>query len=130
MPFQPIPIPDAAEGDGHFAFAIPLQVIEEGQIAQLRVSGGGHSPAYQESRVGPAMVATPEVELTPRGGSVLQLTWDDTAFPMALVRDPATGQVLSSARGGRINLPVSSDEIEITFSDGLRSSPRVRRSVR
>jgi len=82
------------------------------------------------SRIGPEPVAAPEPELTPRGTSVVEMTWDADSFPMALVRDPATGEVLSFARGGRISLPVSSDEIEIIFSDGLNSSDRIRRTVR
>jgi hypothetical protein len=130
LAFQPIPVPDAGEGDGHFAFAIPLRSFDRAGIAGLRVSGGGRSPASMESRIGPEMVSAPEPEITPRGGSVVEVTWDATSFPMALVRDPSTGEVLSFARGGRISLSVSSDEIEVILSDGLKSSGRVRRTVR
>lgn len=76
------------------------------------------------------MVAAPEPEFTSRGGSMVEMTWDANSFPMALVRNPATGEVLSFARGGRISFSVSSDEIEVIFSDGIKSSERVRRSVR
>jgi hypothetical protein len=61
---------------------------------------------------------------------MVEMRWDETSFPMALVRDPVTGQVLSFARGGRVDLPVSAGEIEITFSDGLRSTDRIRRTIR
>ncbi len=130
LAFQPIPVPDAGDGDGHFAFAIPLRSFDSARIAELRVSGGGRSPASMESRIGPEMVAAPEPEFTPRGGSVVEMTWDANSFPMALVRNPATGAVLSFARGGRINISLSAHEIEVIFSDGIRSSERVRRSVR
>jgi hypothetical protein len=49
---------------------------------------------------------------------------------MALIRDPITGQVLSFAREGSVTLPLSSDEIEITLSDGIRSTRALRRPVR
>jgi hypothetical protein len=128
--FQPTPIPDAEEGGGHFAFAIPLRSFDRQGLAGLRVSGTGPSPAVMERRVGPQMGATPEPEFTPRGGSVIEMSWDATFYPMALVRDPSTGEVLSFARDGRISLPVASDEVEILFSDGLNTPERVRRTVR
>ncbi len=130
MAFQPIPVPEAGEGAGHFAFAIPIRSLDRARISGLRVSGGGRAPALMGSRIGPEEVAAPEPELTPRGTSVVEITWDADSFPMAMVRDPATGEVLSFARGGRIILPVSSDEIEVVFSDGLNSSDRIRRTVR
>ena len=130
MAFQPIPVPDAGEGAGHFAFAIPLRSIDRNRIAGLRVSGGGRSQAYMGSRIGPEAVAAQEPELTPLGGSVVEMTWDAASFPMALVRDPTTGEVLSFARGGRVILSIRSDEVEVIFSDGLKSSERVRLPVR
>ena len=44
--------------------------------------------------------------------------------------DPATGEVLSFARNGRIDLPIQSEQIEVFFSDGIRSSERILRTVR
>ncbi|MFH1764118.1 MAG: fibronectin type III domain-containing protein [Gemmatimonadota bacterium] len=130
LAFQPIPVPDSDAEEGHFAFAIPLRSLDLTRISGLRVSGGGRSPATRESRVGPEIVAAPEPEISPLGGSVVEMTWDADSFPMALVRNPATGEVISFARGGRISLPVASDEIEVIFSDGLKSSDRIRRAVR
>jgi hypothetical protein len=130
LAFQPIPVPDAGDGAGHFAFAVPLRSLDRTRIAALRVSGGGHSPTSIQSRIGPELASPPEPEITPRGGSGVEITWDADSFPMALIRDPATGQVLSFARGGRINLSTSSEEIEVIFSDGARSSAPIRRAVR
>ncbi len=83
-----------------------------------------------ESRLGPQTVSAPAPEFSPVGGSGVEMTWDVASFPMALVRDPSTGEVLSFARGGRLNLTVSPPEIEVIFSDGLRNRGRVVRSVR
>jgi hypothetical protein len=49
---------------------------------------------------------------------------------MVLIRDPATGDVISFARGGEIRLEVPSNEVELVFSDGVRSTGAMRRRVR
>jgi len=130
LSFQPTLIPDAPNEESHFAFVLPLRSFDQSRLHRLQVRGGGHAPASLQSRIPPERVATPEPELTPRGEGVVEMTWDGESFPMALIRDPATGEVLSFARGGRIRLPVASDEVEVLFSDGLRSPERIRRSVR
>ena len=83
-----------------------------------------------EARTGPQMAAGPEPEVSPIGSSAVDITWDAKFFPMALVRNPITGEILSFARGGHVALPNTSAEIEIVFSDGLRNSGRVRHRVR
>ena len=128
--FDLMEIPDAEGVEGHFAFAIPLDRFDPSELTRLTVSGGGNPQVSMESRIGPQMAGTPEPEFSPRGGSNTEVTWDATSFPMALVRDPATGEILSFARGGHVELPNISDEIEIVFSDGLRNSGRVRYRVR
>ncbi|MBT8395509.1 MAG: hypothetical protein HKO65_14200 [Gemmatimonadetes bacterium] len=130
LSFQPIPVPDAGEAEGHFAFAIPLRTFDRGALSELRVAGGGRAPATMERRVGPQGVAATQPEFTPIGASAVEMQWDAGSFPMALVRDPNTGEVLSFARNGRIELPVVSGEVEVLFSDGLSSPERIRRTVR
>jgi hypothetical protein len=128
--FQPIPVPDAGEETGHFAFVIPLRLLDYANLGSLRVSGAGRTPATMGSRIGPQAVAPVSPVLTPRGGAVVEVSWDSTSFPMALIRDPATGEVLSFARNGRVDLPIQSEEIEVFFSDGIHSSERILRTVR
>jgi hypothetical protein len=53
-------------------------------------------------------------------GSV-RLTWNAGAYPMALVRDAATGDILSFARNGDATIGVAGRELDVTFSDGVRS---------
>jgi hypothetical protein len=64
------------------------------------------------------------------GGSTVEVTWDAVAFPMALVRDPETGEVLSFARGGSVRIQAPAGALDLAFSDGIRSTAPVRRSVR
>ena len=130
LSFQPTTIPDADTGTSHFAFAIPLRSFDASDLERLRVSGGGRSPATLEPRVGPQRASAPDPEVAEGAGDSVEITWDGAAFPMALIRDPATGQILSFARNGRISLDAPSGEIELVFSDGLRSREPLRRVVR
>jgi hypothetical protein len=43
---------------------------------------------------------------------------------MVMVRDAETGEVLSLARGGSVQLPGLRGEIDLVLSDGVRSSVR------
>jgi hypothetical protein len=54
------------------------------------------------------------------GGGLLQ--WNAAAHPVVMVRDAATGQVLSFARGGSVRLPATATRLDATFSDGTRSA--------
>jgi hypothetical protein len=130
MAFDPVPVPDAEEGAGTFAFAIPLDLLGGGALETLRVSGGGRLAAHTASRSRPKLAAPAAPGFMVRGGTELELTWDAAAFPMAMVRDPATGEVLSFGRGGKVHLPVVPREVEVLFSDGLWSPRPVRRVVR
>ena len=132
LAFQPMPVPDGTSGEGHFAFAIPLRSFDEARLAGLRVRGGGRVQGLLEARRGPGAVSPAEerVEVAPVAGSRVEMTWDARAFPMALVRDAGTGEVLSFARGGAAHLPIASGEVEVILSDGIRSSRPVRRVVR
>jgi hypothetical protein len=41
---------------------------------------------------------------------------------MALVRDPATGEIVSFARDGGAALRTRSPQLEVLFSDGVRTT--------
>jgi len=43
---------------------------------------------------------------------------------MVMVRDAETGEVLSFARGGSVQLPASRREVDIVVSNGVTSSVR------
>jgi hypothetical protein len=59
------------------------------------------------------------------GGVALQ--WDAAAYPMIMVRDARTGQVLSLARGGKAEVATGDEELDLVVSDRVRSrAVRVR----
>jgi len=51
----------------------------------------------------------------------VRLRWNPAVYPMALVRDAATGEILSFARNGDATVGVSGRDLDVTFSDGVRS---------
>jgi hypothetical protein len=130
LAFQPLPVPDAGAGEGHFAFAVPLRGFDERRLAGLRLSGGGHRPVTREAPPDPELAVAPEPVVTPVGPHGVEIRWDSALHPMALIRDPATGQVLSLARGGWVRLEAPADELELVFSNGVRGSRPVRKTVR
>lgn len=58
------------------------------------------------------------------GGPGVLVDWDAERHPMVLVRDPGTGQVLSFARGGRMNVRTDAAALDLLFSDGVRTTFR------
>ena len=131
--FQATPVPDAPGNQAHFAFALPLSSFDESRLRSLRVRGGGRAPAVAEPVKGPEAAPAQEPGIRAlRGpeGRMAEVTWNAAAHPMALIRNPATGEVLSFARGGTVRIPTELEALEISFSDGLRSTEPVVREVR
>ncbi|HJS48502.1 MAG TPA: hypothetical protein VJ773_10990, partial [Gemmatimonadales bacterium] len=57
-----------------------------------------------------------------RAGERVRLRWDPSRFGAALVRDAATGEVLTIVReGGSATVIGPRGDLDVTFSDGVRS---------
>ena len=93
-----------------------------------RPSGGDAPRRRAAAAVGHAGRAHPR---TIAGGKV-SLQWDAAAHPMLMVRDPATGQVLSFARGGQAELVTDRTDLDVQLSNGIagRSDARGGAAVR
>jgi hypothetical protein len=123
--FDPAPVAHAI-GSSHFAFALPARVAQPDRLARLRLVGPeGAAERTREPRA--TSPAPPSMTLAD-GGGPLRLTWNADQHPMALVRNPATGAVVSFARGGQLALPEGFTEVEVLLSDGLRSTRTQLRS--
>ena len=66
----------------------------------------------------------PGAVITTPSAAQATVTWDAATYPMAMVRDAATGEILSFARGGAATLWTRSRQFDVTFSDGVRSTVR------
>jgi hypothetical protein len=119
---------DHAPNERHFAFVVPLAANGPRPVA-LRLLANGlvatrRSPAPSVAPIrAPAALAP--VRARPSGGPRSRLEWDAARYPVALVRDPATGQVLAFARGGQVDVTVPGRDLDVVFSDGVRSVRRL-----
>ncbi len=120
--FEAAEIADDPHGTRSFVFKIPMRSFDATRLATLRLSGHG-----AEARVeGGAAVAAMNTGNAPPSslrarllGRLTHLTWDHAKYPMAMVRDRRTGQVLSFARGGSVD--VDAKDLEVVLSNGVRS---------
>jgi hypothetical protein len=120
--FEAAEVADDPQGSRSFMFKIPVRNFDLSRLSALRLRGQG-----AEVRVeGGAPVAAMSTGSAPASGlaarlrgRLTHLTWDHRTYPMALVRDRRTGQVLSFARGGSVDVP--SSDLEVVLSNGVRS---------
>ena len=110
----------------HFAFAIPMDQATQGELTSIRLSGPGASAAVMQASLTPAGVAAAinaiDATATPSGN--VRVQWGTTAARMALIRDGRTGEILSFARGGNAQIRTGAADLEVTLSDGVRSTTR------
>jgi hypothetical protein len=135
LSFAPSEVADIPGSQQNYAFAVPLSAAKAARLSSLHLSGRGREavlgagipPTSAPAAQGQAGLSADSVELRRAGGDRLRLRWNSSARPMVMVRDPDTGEVLSFARGGDIELSSSKNEVELIMSDGITSrAKRVR----
>ena len=119
--FNPAQVADLPGSHQGFAFTIPLAPAQAARLASLRLHGNGRETVRSPSRL-PAGAQSPMATTLRRVGSGgVALGWDQRAYPMVMVRDAKTGQVMSLADGGSVQLPTSQRQVDLVLSDGVRS---------
>ena len=120
-------VADAPGAGNSFAFAIPLTRAAK-PIASLVVAGPRGS-ARRDAAVVTASATAGQRALVDahtvamrRVGSDAALTWNATRYPLVVVRDAKTGEVLSFARGGSATVETTASDLELTLSDGVAST--------
>ena len=110
----------------HFAFAIPMDEATQGQLASIRLTGAGSPAAVMNASVAERGVAAAvnTVAATSGPAGAVNVRWDTQIGRMALIRERATGQVLSFARGGQASIRTRSADLEVIVSDGVKSAAR------
>jgi len=110
----------------HFAFAIPMDEATQGELASIRLSGPGASPTVMQASLSPGGVAAAinAVDATGTASGTVRVQWGTTGARMALIRDGRTGEILSFARGGNAQIRTGAADLEVTLSDGVRSTTR------
>jgi hypothetical protein len=130
LSFEALEVADDPAGSRHFAFAVPLDQSAAMQLESLRLTGPGPVAALR-TRPAPQLRLTPAPDFVraQRTAGGASLRWDPVQHPMLLVRDPETGEVLSLARGGEVEVETTKDELDVTASDQVLSR-RIRIPVR
>lgn len=116
LSFTPSEVADGGRSEKHFAFAIPLAPDRAARLAAIRLLGEGREVSMTQTAAAPAGVRARR-----SAGGRVTLEWDAAQSPMALVRDPATGQIVSFARGGRVELTTDRPELSVTLSNRVQS---------
>lgn len=109
-------VADAPDPDDEtFAFVVPMSQLRGVDLARLRLTSRGRQVEQRAT----GMTATPSARRTASGK--VRVSWNPAAARVALVRDARSGRILSFARGGAVELGITSEDLEITLSDGVRS---------
>jgi hypothetical protein len=118
LAFSGTPVADAPHAEEHFAFAIPLRMVR-GSLTRIQLEGRGQRATVTTTGAGDAGRRS-ELRLQ-RAGTASTIRWNATDFPLAVVRDASTGQILSLARGGSVTLDSAAGPLDVTLSDRARS---------
>ncbi|MEW5929816.1 MAG: hypothetical protein AB1941_20365 [Gemmatimonadota bacterium] len=121
LPFSGVPLAEVNEDMRQFAFTIPARLAHTDRLDRIRLVGPGVRAERRASPAATGRVAPPAALRRGSGGQV-RLEWDAARRPMALVRDPATGEIVSFARDGGAALRTRSPQLEVLFSDGVRTT--------
>jgi hypothetical protein len=127
--FAATEVSDGPEGARTFAFAIPIDPTRSAQLTTLRVSGEGRSATVTaagstDTRPRGPIDPLQAAEVRREDGSTVAIRWNDDAHRMVMVRDPESGRILSLARGGEVRVRSGARELDLVFSDGVRSTGR------
>ena len=122
LSFAGTALADGPAGVRFFAFSVPASLAQPQRIARLRLAGPG-VPAAERMRTAAAQ-APVAAALEAIAADEVRMRWNAGAFPLAVARDPRTGEVLAFTRGGTALLRTDAPEIELIFSDGIVSTRR------
>jgi len=103
------------EHERHFVMALPLGAAVLDAVAGLDVRRDGKILGSLRATSGTA--AAPEVQRL--SAEKVQLTWDATVHPAALVRDADTGEVIAILTGGRQTFATRAQRFDLALSDGV-----------
>jgi hypothetical protein len=110
----------AEDGHGHFAFTVPLDQASAQRLQSLRLTGPRGS-ATGLRHLAQVRVSPSEEIVARRQGASVSLRWDAAAYPMIMIRDPDTGEVLAFGRGGSALIQTAKGQLDLDVSDGIRS---------
>ncbi len=105
----------------HFAFVLPLTENELTGLSSVQLEGNGL--IVRQSRAALRAGSSAPTPSAVRQGREVEVRWD-SSYPLAVIRDAATGQILSLARNGRSRI-AAPGAITVQLSEGVSSLPEV-----
>jgi hypothetical protein len=127
VPFAGDRIADLPGSQETFAFTVPLAMLRGRTLDALRLTARGRTVTASPS-ADIAVGASPS--LSRAGARAVRVRWDAARFPVLMVRDPVHGHVLSFARGGDVTVTTEHDELELHYSNRVRSGRVLQRVLR
>jgi hypothetical protein len=118
----------AGTGTGHFAFAVPVDERQVLRLGSIRVDGPSGSVSSPRPLAQLRSGSSAESVVARREGANVSLRWDAAKYPMIMIRDPDTGDVLSFGRRGTAQVRTGKTVLDVDVSDGVRSH-RVRLAI-
>ncbi len=125
--FDGAEVADVPGGERHFAFTVPQRLVPMDRLASVRLTGNGRQAVITraggpvDTRVRPA---APRFSIAAPARGRANVSWEPARHPLTVVRDPRTGDILSFARGGAAQVRTDAPELELLFSDGVRTTAR------
>jgi hypothetical protein len=117
LAFSGTRVADAPNDEEQFAFAVPLRMVR-GTLARLRLQARGRQVELRGT--GALATGAPQSLRLERRGGRATVRWDPAAYPLAVIRDAATGRILSLAHDGHVTLDAAG-ALDVTLSDRARS---------
>jgi hypothetical protein len=95
-------------------------------LAATRTSASAMTAGLRRSGRATAALAMPDPQsaLESAGGGRVRVRWNKAAYPMAMVRNAANGQILGYVRNPGDVVASSGRRLELVYSDGVRSVVR------
>jgi hypothetical protein len=127
LSFSGAEVADLEGGERHFAFTVPRRLLPMDRVASVRLVANGRQASVAraggpvDTRIAPV---APRFSVTGAARGRAAVRWEAARHPLAVVRDARTGEILSFARGGTADVRTDAPELELLFSDGVRTSSR------
>ena len=123
--FDAEPVMDLPD-DRSFAFVVPTQMLQGRALARLRLASRGReierrSRVSEGASIDGAAARATTTRLSARGRRV---TWPADEVRGVLIRDAATGEFLAFGRDGSAEVQSRGAELQLLFSDGVRTVKR------
>jgi hypothetical protein len=119
----------ALPAEEHFSVVVAVSEAQAARLARVELMAADgrrlvRTATLSNEAFAAALRADDVVGARRRAGGVVQLRWNAAVFPMVMVRDPETREVLSFARGGEVTIRTEREVLEVTLSEGVRSGVR------